>query len=310
MGSVMSRKFLFVFALLTASASAQQPVEKNVVFGMYSGLALLMDVYRPAKPNGAAVICIQGSAWTSPMAYDASPITSRSEIVMASERLAAAGYTVFAINHRAAPRFHFPAQLEDAQRAVRFVRHNAASYGFDPARIGAYGTSSGGHLSELLGTMDGAGDPNDPDPVNRLSARVRAVVALFAPADLALQSKTSARPAHVAMMGFEYRDPDSGTRGAGRPEDVENRQYRAASPITYVTGDDAPMLLLHGDQDVIVTIAQSERMEAALKRAGVAVRLIRVPGGKHGENFQFPRGDARAPDFEGEAVRWFGDHLK
>jgi acetyl esterase/lipase len=298
-----------ILAIGTATA-APRSVERNVVFGMYSGLALLMDVYRPEKPNGAAILCIQGSGWSSPMAYDAAPITTRAEITMAAERLVAAGYTAFTINHRAAPRFHFPAQLEDAQRAVRFIRHHAADYGIDPARIGAFGTSSGGHLSQLLGTMAGAGHADDPDPVNRLSARVSAVVTLFAPSDLALQARTSSRTAHIVLMGFEYRDPQSGRLGAGRPGDFENQQYLAASPINHVSADDAPMLLFHGDQDDVVTIAQSEVMEAALKRAGVAVRFVRVPGGKHGGNFLFPAGDARAPDFVADALRWFGDHLK
>jgi acetyl esterase/lipase len=151
--------------LASVPAGAQERIEKNVVFGMFSGLALLLDVYHPAKPNGAAVICIQGSGWSSPMAYDAAPITSRSEIIAVSQRLSAAGYTVFAINHRAAPRFHFPAQIEDARRAVRFVRHHAADYRLDPDRVGAFGSSSGGHLSQLLGTMEGAGDITDADPV-------------------------------------------------------------------------------------------------------------------------------------------------
>ncbi|MCH7475257.1 MAG: alpha/beta hydrolase, partial [Gemmatimonadetes bacterium] len=68
-----------------------------------------------------------------------------------------AGYTVFTINHRAAPRFRYPAAVEDAQRAVRFIRHNAQRYGVDPDRIGGYGGSSGAHLVSLLGTMDGDG---------------------------------------------------------------------------------------------------------------------------------------------------------
>jgi acetyl esterase/lipase len=68
---------------------------------------------------------------------------------------------VFAINHRQAPRFRYPAPIEDAQRAVRFVRFHRSDYGITSDRIGAWGSSSGGHLVELLGTMDGKGDPAD-----------------------------------------------------------------------------------------------------------------------------------------------------
>ena len=216
---------------------------------------------------------------------------------------------MFAINHRQAPRFRYPAPIEDAQRAVRFVRFHASDYGITSDRIGAWGSSSGGHLVELLGTMDGKGDASDSDPVNRLSAKVQAVVALFAPTDHVVMFSTMGRAGtlHVAD-GLRVSGPRMVV--PSRPDDFENRQYRDASPLTHVTADDPPMLLMHGDEDVIVPIKQSEIMESALKQAGVTVWFIRVPGGKHGPNFQFPAGDPRLPDHMGEAVRWFDAHLK
>jgi acetyl esterase/lipase len=291
--------------------AAQTRVERNVVYGMHSGLALLMDVYRPAQPNSIAIIAIQGSGWYSPLRYDAAQLKSHREVTAHAERFAAAGYTVFSINHRQAPRFRYPAPIEDAQRAVRFVRAHASDYGITSDRIGAWGSSSGGHLVELLGTMDGKGDASDSDPVNRLSAKVQAVVALFAPADLALMFGTTSRSGTItALMGFAYQDPNLGPPGVRRADDFENRQYRDASPLTHVTADDAPTLLMHGDQDETVPIKQSEIMESGLKQAGVTVKFITVPGGKHGPNFQFPAGDPRLPDHMGEAVRWFDTHLK
>jgi acetyl esterase/lipase len=303
------------YAVPSVGAQAQPSaptVESNVVYGMYSGLALLMDVYRPALPNGIAIVAIQGSGWYSPMRYDAFQLKTTREVTSHAERFAAAGYTVFAINHRQAPRFRYPAPIEDAQRAVRFVRFHASDYGITSDRIGAWGSSSGGHLVELLGTMDGKGDASDSDPVNRLSAKVQAVVALFAPSDLMLMFSTMARPgALTSLMGFSYQDPAVAFPGLGvRADDVENRQYREASPLTHVTNDDAPMLLMHGDEDTIAPIEQSEVMESALKQAGVPVRFMRVPGGNHGPNFRLPAGDPRLPDHVGEAVRWFDRHLK
>lgn len=294
------------------TTSAQARVDTNVVYGMYSGLGLLMDVYRPARPNGIAIVAIQGSGWYSPMRYDASPLKASREVTGHAERFAAAGYTVFVINHRQAPRFRYPAPIEDAQRAVRFVRAHASNYGITSDRIGAWGSSSGGHLVELLGTMDGEGDSTDSDPVNRFSAKVQAVVALFAPSDLMLMFSTMARPgALTSLMGFSYQDPAAAFPGLGvRADDLENRQYREASPLTHVTADDPPMLLMHGDQDSIAPIEQSEIMEDALKQAGVTVTFIRVSGGRHGPNFQLPAGDPRLPDHMGEAVRWFDAHLK
>lgn len=175
----------FGIALVTASPMtfAQARVDKNVVYGMYSGLALLMDVYRPAQPNGIVIVAIQGSGWHSPMRYDAFQLKANREVLSHAERFAAAGYTVFAINHRQAPRFRYPAPIEDAQRAVRFIRFHASDYGIATDRIGAWGSSSGGHIAELLGTMDGKGEASDSDPVNRLSAKVQTVVAVFAPSD-------------------------------------------------------------------------------------------------------------------------------
>jgi acetyl esterase/lipase len=304
----------FGVVLVTASQMtfAQALVDKNVVYGMYSGLGLLMDVYRPSQPNGIALVAIQGSGWYSPMRYDAAQLKSSREVTTHAERFAQAGYTVFAINHRQTPRFRYPAPIEDAQRAVRFIRFHASSYAITSDRIGAWGSSSGGHLVELLGTMDGKGDVSDSDPVNRLSGKVQAVVALFAPSDLMLMFSTMARPgALISLMGFSYQDPAVAFAGLGvRPDDFENRQYREASPLTHVTADDPPMLLFHGDQDDIVPIKQSEIMESALQKAGVTVKFIRVPGGRHGPNFRFPAGDARLPDHTGEAVRWFDTHLK
>ena len=127
----------------------------------------LRDVFRPwavdgrlpaAQPNGIAIVAIQGSGWYSPIRYDAAALTAHPEVIRHAERFAAAGYTVFAINHRQAPRFRYPAPIEDAQRAVRFVRFHASDYGITSDRMGAWGSPSGGHLVELLGTMDGKGD--------------------------------------------------------------------------------------------------------------------------------------------------------
>ena len=106
-------------------------VEPNVVYGMYSGLALLLDVHRPATPNGYGVIFVSGSGWQAPTTYDATPL-KQNQIPIWGPPLLQAGYTVFALNHRAVPRFHYPGAVEDVQRAIRFVRHHAKEYGIDP----------------------------------------------------------------------------------------------------------------------------------------------------------------------------------
>lgn len=175
--------WLFVVAASIAVGgiplSAQSRTESNVVYGMYSGLALLMDVHYPASPNGRGVVYVAGSAFSAPLGFDAPPIKHNESALDYAKALTGAGYTVFSVNHRAAPRFQYPAAVEDVQRAVRFIKANASVYRIDANQIGAVGGSSGGHLVSMLGTLDGKGDPDDVDAINRLSAKVQAVAAIM-----------------------------------------------------------------------------------------------------------------------------------
>jgi acetyl esterase/lipase len=95
-----------------------------------------------------------------------------------------AGYTVFAINHRGAPRFHYPAAVDDVQRAVRFARHHARPFGIDPNRIGGVGGSSGAHLIGLVAMLGAPGIADDQDPVNREPATLQCVVLRAGPSDM------------------------------------------------------------------------------------------------------------------------------
>src|SRR6266581_4650951 len=156
----------FCFCCLAGSLSLQAAarVERNVVYGMYSGLALLMDVYYPEKPNGYAVVHATGTGWHDQLGYDATPPKASDQVAITGKPLVEAGYTLFALNHREAPRFRHPAALEDIQRAVRFVRYHSKRFNIRPDRIGGLGGSSGGHLIALVGVLDGKGDPEDTDP--------------------------------------------------------------------------------------------------------------------------------------------------
>ncbi len=269
-------------------------IQANVPYAMYSGTALLMDVFQPAKPNGFGIIHIPGSGWTAPLAYGAEELKADEQAKVWAQAMANAGYTVFTVNHRAAPRFRYPAQVEDVQRAVRFIRHNANKYGIRAERIGAVGGSSGGHLVSMLGTLDGKGKPNDPDPVERESAKVQCVVARAAPIDFL----TSTNGNFVLGMAVPRK---------GEENTEEYRIFKEASPVTHVTPDDPPFLLIHGEKDDLVKMAQSEEMEAKLKAAGVPVKLLRIPGAGHGPNFP---GAVNAPDYLGEMVRWLDTYLK
>jgi acetyl esterase/lipase len=273
----------------------------NVVYGMHSGLALLMDVYQPRHGNGYGVIYINGSGWHAPLAYDAQPLKQTPLGLPYIEAMRAGGYTVFAINHRAAPRFRYPCPLEDAQRAVRFIRHHAGRFGVRPDRIGACGGSSGGHLVSLLGTLPGAGDPDDPDLVNREHARVQCVVARAPPVDLTRFAGTGGSCVVDGFIGMLVRGEADGAYP------TEHRTYREASPINHVSGSAPPFLLIHGNADEIVPYEQSELMQAALKAVGVPVQLVCIEGARHGPDFP---GANTPPEYLDAMVRWFDRHLR
>lgn len=280
---------------------AQSRVDSNVVYGMYSGLALLMDVHHPTSPNGYAVLRIAGNGWHAPLGY-ASPPLKELGAPTNFQSLLDAGYTVFTVNHRVAPRFHYPAALEDVQRAVRFIRFHAEQFHINPDRLGGWGFSSGAHLVALLGVLDGAGDPDDPDPVNRVSAKLQGVVAGALPADL-----TRARGL-LASVVTSFLGVPPFTIG---PSWLESRYTldlaRQASPLSHVSAGDAPFLLEHGDADEVVPLDQSVSMDSALQQVGVPVMLRQVPGGDHGGP-AFAAHDS--PVRYATIVGWFDRHLR
>ncbi|MEP7365941.1 MAG: alpha/beta hydrolase [Acidobacteriota bacterium] len=282
-------------------AAAEARVEKNVVYGMYSGLALLMDVHYPEKPNGLGVVFVSGSGWTSRTVYDAPPLKEQ-QIDEWGPSLLRAGHTVFAINHRATPRFHYPAPVEDVQRAVRFVRHGAKQYGIDPAKLGGVAGSSGGHLIGLVAMLGASGLAGDADAVNREPATLQCVVLRAAPTDL--QKMIGGRAVGTAAVtAFVGRLPTP------NPEDQE--VCRAASPISHVSASSPPTLLLHGDADDTVPFQQSVAMEAALRAAKVPVKLVRVVGGAHGPNFGTGgKPHAQFGEVLNQSVAWLDQYLK
>jgi len=287
------------------AAPATPVVERNVVYGMVSGAALLLDVHRPAHPNGLGVIFISGSGWQASTEYGATPLKEQ-QIGLWGPPLLAAGYTVFALNHRAAPQFHYPAAVDDVQRAIRFVRFHAKDYGIDPARLGGVGGSSGGHLIGLAAMLASPGNGADADPVNRESAALQAVV-LRAPL---LDLRAIDTVEGIAYVTSFMEAPPSQASAAAA--------YAAASPITHVSDKSPPTLLIHGDADALVPLRQSTAMEALLGKSGVPVKLVVVPGGVHGADFGLaqlradgatePRADW--PDYFGETVRWLDTYLK
>ncbi len=289
---------IFVFTMqMTLGAQpdlAAAKVDRNVVYGMYSGLALLLDVYYPENPNGYGVIHISGSGWARPLGLDAKMLNHQEHVKLEGKALVEAGYTVFSVNHRATPRFTYPSAVEDVQRAVRFIRFHADQYGIRPDRIGAVGGSSGGHLVCMLGALDGDGNPNDASLINRLSAKVQCVVARAAPTEF-----------YDGGIGSSFLG--TGRNALNDEASIEGRLAAEASPLTHVSRDDPPFLFLHGDKDDIVPFSMSEKMDAALKAVGVLTKLVRVEGAGHGPSFPGATSDI---DLNFERVSWLNTHLK
>ena len=266
-------------------------VEKNVVYAMHSGLALLLDVYHPEAPNGYGAVHISGSGWSAPLDADARPLKEAGHVSIEAYPLAKAGYTMFTINHRAAPRFRYPDPVLDCQRAVRWIRANAAAYQIDPDRIGAIGGSSAGHLVAMLGVLDGAGDPNSASEVEQQSAKVQCVVARAGGYQFIGAGRL------LPLFGHHVPEEDDGS--------PEARIAREASPLTYVSPDAPPTLLVHGTED---SIERSEVFRDALEEAGVPVKLVPVPGAGHGPGF--PGAQMDLSEIQAEYVAWFDEHLR
>lgn len=269
-------------------------VESNVIYGMVSGLALLLDVHYPEQSNRRGILHISGSGWSAPLGFDARPLKESTHVEIEARPLVEAGYTVFTINHRASPRFHYPAAVEDAQRAVRFVRYHADRFGIDANRIGAIGGSSGGHLVSLLGLLDGDGDPADESSINRVSAKVHCVVARAVPSSFVKEIHTRPGPSLFLGMSLSLE---------ANPTSIEYRRAWSASPIAHVTPEASPFLLIHGDADDVVPVSQSDELAQALRQAGVPVHQVRIPGGGHGP------GLLASPDVQARVRAWFDEHL-
>ena len=268
-------------------------IDRNVIYGMYSGLALLMDVYHPHKPNGYAIVQISGSGFTRQLRYDAPALNRSAHVANEAHPLLAAGYTVFSLNHRAAPRFQFPDQVADVQRAVRFIRYHADTYGIKPEKIGAIGGSSGGHLVSMLGVLDGDENRPDNDPINMVNAKIQCVIAAEAPSDFLEDDGGE----HFLGVRFKERR---------KPGTQEHQIAVNASPVTYISKDDPPILLVHGEQDQGVPFRLSQRFHDRLVQASVTTRLIPIPGGEHG--FQFF--DKKPKNLNQIYVDWLDLHLR
>jgi acetyl esterase/lipase len=240
----------------------------NVEYAKVGEKKLLLDLYIPEKAEGPlpVVVGIFGGAWLGGSKEQAQGV-----------RLSGRGYAVVTPNYRLSGEAVFPAQIEDCKAAVRWVRANAKKYNLDPDRIGAIGHSAGGHLASLLGTSAGVKDFEKGDNQD-LSSKVQAVCAMSGPTDF-LQMD-----AHAPKGAFVKHDPANSPESKLIGGEIQKNKEKVAkaNPITYVSKDSPPFLLIHGEADNVVPAHQSELLNDALKKAGVDVTIHLVKGAGHG----------------------------
>ena len=252
--------------------SAEVALEENITYGKAGDTELKLDLARPEGDGPfPAIVFIHGGGWSK---------GSRQGYGRQIQEAAKRGYVAATISYRlmqfdeakketttATP--IFPAQIHDAKAAIRWLRANADKFNVDPNRIGVTGGSAGGHLSLLVGLTDPAanleGESGSPDQ----SSRVQAVVNVFGPTNMTFcYEKSSVAWIFRLFMG-------------GIPDEAGER-YKAASPISYASKDDPPVLTLHGNQDALVPVEQATVLDDEMKAAGASHTLMVFEGQGHG----------------------------
>lgn len=278
---------------------------ESVVYGMVSGASLTMDIYKPGNSNKMGIVIIPGTAFgyaysseygelsmTENFARDTSYFGKYARLLVDK------GYTIFVINHRLAPQFHYADIIRDCQRAVRFIRFNAKKYEIDPDNIGAFGYSSGATLCAMLGVTDGSNNSKQPG-VDAVSSKVQSVVTLAARFDLSDFNKkedTAILNPIITRVLYNYM---------GELPMVENGyyilsgKYAEASPITHADKGDASFLIYCSYDDPLVPQRQEANMYRKLIENGIDAKI----------NTNNGEGHTPIPGID-EIDKWFIVHLK
>ena len=268
----------------------------DVVYETIDGEKLMLDIAIPKEGDGPfpLIIGLHGGAWKAGSRKDLSRGVIWADFGNGSgsliESLAAKGYVAASVSYRLAPKSKFPAQIQDAKTAVRFLRATAQKYKIDPNHVGVIGFSAGAHLAALMGTTT---DPKFAgDKYLEFSSKVDCVVDFFGPADLTLYTETPGIEASFMVPWLGESSTDH--------MDV----YVDASPVSHAGKGSAPFLILHGTTDIVVPIIHSKRLHAKLTEAGVESELVPVRFKGHGWFGE------EARDSFARTVKFFDRHLK
>jgi len=256
--------------LLLASRLFPPPVtvREQLHYGERHGRPLTLERIQPEEGNGLGLLLLVSGGWES---------GPSGRLRFAIAPYLRTGFTVFAVSHVSQPEATVMEIAEDIHRAVRFVRHHASSYGIDPDRLAITGASSGGHLSLLMATRGGPGDPDAFDPVERESSAVQAVAVFCPVTDLLNLGDSTENPGNggppksfVSAFG-----PDSTDLSVWSP------RGHALSPIEHINRSLPPILILHGDRDKPVPLDQSLRFQTAAAAVGKPVDVRIRKGRRH-----------------------------
>jgi acetyl esterase/lipase len=249
-------------------------MERDIQYVPDGDEAQRLDLYLPEKPAERPlplIVHIHGGGWRAGSKFPCPGI-----------HMAAHGYAIASVEYRFSQKALFPAQIQDCQAAIRWLRANSQKYNFDPTHVGVVGGSAGGHLSALVGTAGGkkafpliGGNEDQSDAV-------QAVCDYFGPTDFTTVIKQAEDDKNVRNI-FKFNSPsDPYSSLIGVSLDADKQKSEAVSPVHYVSKNSPPMLILHGTHDALVPYAQSEELAEALKAQGVPVWLQKLPGAGHG----------------------------
>jgi acetyl esterase/lipase len=265
-----SLSLLFCLAVSSVEFARAAVPTRDVVFATIDGHELKLDLFLPEDAqHPPLVVFIHGGGWRN-NSYKSCRTTWLTEH----------GFAVASIGYRLTDKAIFPAQIHDCKAAVRWLRAHADEYPYDASRIGVAGTSAGGHLSLLMGVTSG-NEVFEGEVGGNLdqSSRVDAVVDYFGPSDFLMRSKN--QPSKTEQPGSPVR------LLLGGPASEKTDLARMASPAFQVTDQAPPLLIIHGDKDSTVRLAQSERMVDAYRVHKRDVTLEVVAGAGHGGGEHF-----------------------
>jgi acetyl esterase/lipase len=275
MRRIFSLSIVILFTVLSGACTGQaeppqntvvptQPTvvpQRDIVYCSPEGQEQKLDLYFPENKSSLnpLAVYIHGGGWSN---GDKSLFWGMS----IQPTLLKHGYIVASVNYRLYPQAQFPAMIEDVKCAIRFLRANADEYGIDPSRVGVWGDSAGGHLVSLVGAAGPEAGFDVGEYLDQSSA-VQAVVDLYGPIDIA----------GLARKGY-LGDLPGTVFGAKNSQDPI---LEKASPLTYLSADMPPILILHGDHDTTVSMQESQNFYNQLTTEGAEAELVIVKNGIH-----------------------------